>query len=135
MMIKTIALALALMIPSASFADRGTNLAGDYDTQGNELRNTRAVFTSDVVEGILVSGKYESEELTQEEAEALAKERGVPMPAAPAGAANYGRPWVIVKAGIGLPNLLAAAVEIFVHRNVTVEVGAGVGLLPTVFEG
>lgn len=47
---------------------------------------------------------------------------------------DYGRPWFIVKAGIGIPNLVNAHVEVFVDRNWTVELGVGAGLLPMGFE-
>jgi len=39
-------------------------------------------------------------------------------------------PHVMVAASAGLPNLLDAAVEVFVTDRVSVEAGAGVGLLP-----
>lgn len=98
-----------------------------------------AHFDSKVVERLMSGRDVEISELDDEEARALAESRGIELPAVPAGRdendGNWGRPWFVVKAGVGLPNLLNAHVEIFVHRNWTVEVGGGWGLLPMAVEG
>lgn len=50
---------------------------------------------------------------------------------APASAAPPpARPTAILRAGVGLPNLLSAQAEVFVSESWSIEVGGGVGLLP-----
>ncbi len=47
----------------------------------------------------------------------------------------WGHPWVIIKAGIGVPGNINAQIEIYVHQNWSFEVGAGTGLLGTYYNG
>ena len=70
-------------------------------------------------------------EVTYEEAAAEARVRGIELPVV--GPEAWGKPWFLVKGGIGLPNLVNAEVEVFVHPNWTVSAGYGAGLLPSVF--
>lgn len=127
-------LALSSVVPDKpARADAPVTVSGLSNDGETELQTTRARFTSDAVAGIIASGQYEAEKVSDGEAHALATSRGVVLPESAPG--DYGRPWFIVKAGIGLPNLISAHVEIFVRDDLTVELGAGTGLLPTVYEG
>ncbi|HTL11234.1 MAG TPA: hypothetical protein VL588_02020 [Bdellovibrionota bacterium] len=90
----------------------------------------RAVFTPEVAQALLSSSTSEIHELTPvEESEARAAGHLHDDPS------TWGRPWFIVKAGLGLPNLIGAYIEIFVRREWTVGIGTGTGLLPPVIEG
>jgi hypothetical protein len=122
---------LLLSLPAFASASPMIQARAAVPTEDGML-TTRAFFTSDVVAGLLANEGTDVQELTEAEAQALAAERGVALTAS---GDDYGRPWLVLKGAIGLPNLLAAYVEVFVARTWTAELGAGVGLLPTVFEG
>jgi hypothetical protein len=60
--------------------------------------------------------------VSESEAVSAAAARGVRLE-------PWGHPWVIVKAGLGMPGNIQADIEIYVHRNWAVEASAGTGLL------
>lgn len=93
------------------------------------------ILTHTVVRSILRTPGTEVREVTEEEVIAEAAARGVTIPATAKTSVNYGHPWFIVKGGIGVPGNLNVDVEIYVHDNVTVEVGVGGGLLGTFYNG
>src|SRR5690606_29372072 len=79
----------------------------------------------------IIEGGAEVREVPREEALRAAAARGVALDEVPAEA--WGKPWFIVKGGVGLPNLVNAEIEVYVHPNWTVAAGYGAGLLPSVF--
>ncbi len=106
----------------------GAGAAGsDSEAALDETARIPARITADIVRAIVASGEYTVEEIADAELEAELSRR--------AGKRFEDHPWVIVRAGIGLPNLVFASIEIYVAREWTVELGAGTGLLPPIFEG
>ncbi|MCC7440697.1 MAG: hypothetical protein IT285_03625 [Bdellovibrionales bacterium] len=107
---------LCMLLPALSAEAKLPNEALIEVAQPEGDVAVRAVFDRPTVAAILASGDYEisSEPVAEDE---------------------WGRPWFVLKAGIGLPNLVSASVEIFILREWTIELGTGAGLLPSVFEG
>ncbi len=64
-----------------------------------------------------------------------AAERGVALTVPPSDRKDYGHPYFIVKAGIGLPALVNAEIEVYITSNITVEGGVGGSLGGTIFTG
>jgi hypothetical protein len=102
----------------------------EIQTPGGD-RYTRVQMTGYAIRELLDSPRVQVREVTREEAVRAAAARGVELPVV--GPEEWDRPWFIVKGGIGLPNLLNAEIEVYVHPNWTVSAGYGVGLLPSVF--
>jgi hypothetical protein len=73
--------------------------------------------------------------VTEDEARAAARVRGVDIPEVSPESAGYGRPWFIIKLGIGLPTLIGADIEVYVHDRWTVEGGVGFGIAGLTFMG
>ena len=89
----------------------------------------RADEVSSKLKGLAESVAIERRDLTADEgAEILARE-GVLFESK-----DYGRPLVELVAGIGMPNLLNARVEVSVADSWSVGLGGGIGLLPAAVE-
>lgn len=95
--------------------------------QDTPARVTRAALTE-----MVRTGQAEIVEVRTAEAMKIAAAHGVVLNPAKTG---YDHPWFIVRAGVGLPNLVSAHLEVFVSDHLTLEVGTGAGLLPSVYEG
>jgi hypothetical protein len=104
---------------------------GELSSKGTVLH---ALITPEIVTHLLSNPVIEPEELTDDEARARALPAGIELPAIQS-QAHFDHPWVVLKAGIGIPNLVSAQIEIFVHRNWTLNLTTGRGLLPAYYEG
>ncbi len=75
-------------------------------------------------------------EVSQEEALRSAAERGVRLPEENQRAkGDFDHPWVIVRAGVGLPGLLVGDLEVLVTRNIGVGGGFGLSLGANIVHG
>ncbi len=110
----------------SSFSAVASSLEIDSDCTDH----TRVAVSLGAVSEFLASPDTEVRRATPDEVIAEANARGDRAMASGA----YSRPWFIVKVGIGMPNLVSAHLEVFVADNISVEVGAGAGLLPSVYE-
>jgi len=102
---------------------------------GDQAASIPARITPEIYRAILASGEYTLEEVRDAATLEI-------LSTSAASSSTEGRsrrfedhPWFILRAGIGLPNLVFASIEIYVKREWTVELGAGAGLLPSIFEG
>ena len=93
-----------------------------------------ALVTPEIVVQLISTPQIEREELTTDEARSRALSAGIELPEIES-ESQFEHPWVVLKGGIGIPNLVSAQIEIFVHRNWTLNLTSGRGLLPAYYEG
>ena len=113
-------------------ADEMISVSSPYPDRTGD-RYERVSLTAAAVQEAMNAPGAEVRQVSEAEAVATAAAHGVTLAAPAVGSPAWGHPWVIVKAGIGLPANLNAEIEVYVNDNWTVGGSAGTGLLGTVF--
>ena len=125
------------MFISLLFAILGmlSNSNADQASQVANEATTQAIFDTESVQKLAKSDNAVWVEVTEEEAVQNAKENGLALRRREKDDPQFGRPWFILKTGFGLPNLINMHFEVFVSDRISLEIGGGMGLLPTMYEG
>ncbi len=74
----------------------------------------------------MVENGAQLEEVSENEAIARAASHGIMLEPNAKGSPNYGRPWAIIKAGMGIPSGINLLAEIYINDNWTIEPGVNV---------
>ena len=125
-------LATLLIHNTAAWADSDMI---QIESQSAQEQYRTVSLTSGAVKDLIANPGTTVTQVTAEEAVQAAAARGVALPAPTAGGKNYGHPYFIVKAGIGLPALINAEIEVYITDNITLEGGVGGSLGGTIFTG
>ena len=93
--------------------------------------------TPEALKAILKHKKTITIQLSEEEAIALATAHGIKLKPRVKDDPAYGRPWVVVKLGIGAPSMINAMVEVYINDAWSIQPHVNLGLIysATLIEG